>query len=72
MNERNANDRTTVLYNYPPNLLASGDDEIDGIELIEVDICYSTSDGKLTKVPLKVCLYVLAYICSFVLYMCVS
>lgn len=58
VNERNATDRSAVLYNYPPNLLATGDDEIDGIELIEVDVCYSTSDGKLTKVPIKVCVCV--------------
>ena len=52
--ERTASDRSMVLYSYPPNLGEAGRDEIDGIELIEVDVCYTTSDGKLFKTLLNV------------------
>ena len=53
--ERTASDRSMVLYSYPPNLGEAGRDEIDGVELIEVDVCYTTSDGRLNKTLLNVC-----------------
>ena len=52
--ERTASDRSMVLYSYPPNLGEAGRDEIDGVELIEVDVCFTTSDGKLFKTLLNV------------------
>ena len=60
--ERTASDRSMVLYSYPPNLGEAGRDEIDGVELIEVDVCFTTSDGRLCKTLLNVhadtvCLY---------------
>ena len=53
--ERTASDRSMVLYSYPPNLGEAGRDEIDGVELIEVDVCFTTSDGRLCKTLLNVC-----------------
>ena len=45
-----------VLYNYPPSLVSSGNvDQIDGVELIEADISYYSTDGKQIKTSLKVC-----------------
>ena len=52
--ERTASDRSMVLYSYPPNLGEAGRDEIDGVELIEVDVCFTTSDGRLCKTLLNV------------------
>ncbi len=44
-----------VMYNYPPNLVAlSGVNQIDGLELIEADVSYYSSDGKQLKTTLKV------------------
>ena len=44
-----------VLYNYPPSLVTSGNlDQIDGVELIEADVSFYSTDGKQQKVTLKV------------------
>ena len=52
--ERTASDRSMVLYSYPANLGETGRDEINGVEIIEVDVCFTTSDGKLYKTLLHV------------------
>lgn len=52
--ERTANDRSMVLYLYPPVLGESGKDEIDGVEIIAVDVCFTTSDGKLLRTSINV------------------
>lgn len=54
-----------VLYNYPPALVpvGGGVDQIDGIELIEADVSFYSTDGKQLKTTLKVsftCCYMLA------------
>ena len=55
MEERTSSDRSMVMYNYPPNLVAlSGVNQIDGLELIEADVSYYSSDGKQLKTTLKV------------------
>ena len=56
MSERTASERSMVLYSYPPNLGEAGQGEIDGVEIIEVDVCFTTSDGKLLKTLLNVCM----------------
>ena len=53
--ERTANDRSMVLYLYPPILGESGKDEINGVEMVEVDVCFTTSDGKFLRTSLNVC-----------------
>ena len=54
--ERTSSDRSMVLYNYPPSLVSSGNnvDQIDGVELIEADVSFYSTDGKQIKVTLKV------------------
>ena len=52
--ERTASDHSMVLYSYPPNLGEAGRDEINGVELVEVDVCFTTSDGRLCKTLLNV------------------
>ena len=52
--ERTASDRSMVLYSYPPNLGEAGRDEIDGVELIEVDVCFTPPDGILCRTSLNV------------------
>lgn len=44
-----------VLYNYPPSLVpvGGGVDQIDGMELIEADVSFYSSDGKQLKTTLK-------------------
>ena len=55
--ERTVSEHKSVLYNYPPNLTPSGAaDEIDGIEIIEVEVNFSSSDGKVLKTVIKVSL----------------
>lgn len=46
-----------VLYNYSPKLVTSGEmlDQIDGVELIEAEVSFYSSDGKQLKTTLKVC-----------------
>lgn len=60
--ERTASDLSMVLYSYPPNLGEAGRDEIDGVELIEVDVCFTTSDGRLCKTLLNVCADILYFV----------
>lgn len=53
--QRTSSDLSLVLYNYPPKLGALGtQSQIDGMELIEADISFYSSDGKQLRVLLKV------------------
>jgi hypothetical protein len=53
--KRTSSDQSLVLYNYPPKLVALGTyDQIDGMELIEADVSFYSSDGKQLKTVLKV------------------
>ena len=56
MSERTSTEHSMVLYNYPPALVpvGGGVDQIDGMELIEADVSFYSSDGKQLKTTLKV------------------
>ena len=52
--ERTSSDMSMVLYNYPPKLCAVGDiDEEE--DLIDINVCCYSSDGKPLQTTLKVC-----------------
>lgn len=53
--ERTSSEQRNLLYLFPPNLSSAGAvDEIDGIEIIEVEVNFSTTDGRGLKTVLKV------------------
>lgn len=53
--KRTSSEQRALLYLYPPNLTSAGAvDEIDGIEIIEVEVNLSTTDGRGLKTVLKV------------------
>ena len=54
--ERTSSDNAMVLYNYPPNLVAIGNsnEEIDGVDIINVVVCCFNTDGKQLQTTLKV------------------
>lgn len=56
VNERTSSDQSMVLYNYPPALVpvGSASNQIDGVELIEAEVSFYSSDGKQLKTTLKV------------------
>lgn len=54
VNERTSSDRAMVMYNYPPNVLAVYDHQLEGVEIIEVNVCCYSSDGKPLQTTLKV------------------
>ena len=58
--ERTSSEHRNLLYLYPPNVTSHGAaDEIDGIEIIEVEVHYN-SDGRDVHAVLKVCLFFIA------------
>lgn len=64
--QRTSSDRSIVLYNYPPKLVPLGTlDHVDGMELIEADISFYSSDGKQLKTTLKVSLPAPSHIRTF-------
>ena len=64
--ERTVSEHNAVIYNYPPNLTPSGAaDEIDGIEIIEVVVHFSSSDGKVLKTVIKVSIVFIHSLVSF-------
>ncbi len=55
VNERTSDEATMVLYNYPPNLVAmGGNNEIDGVDIINVTVCCFNTAGKQLQTILKV------------------
>ena len=61
--ERTSSDTSMVMYNYPSNLSTAGDSKkIEGMEVIEIDVCCYSSDGKSQHTTLRVCIISLTFV----------
>jgi len=53
--ERTSSEHRNLLYLYPPNITSGrAADEIDGVEIVDVEVNYNMADGRLITTVLKV------------------
>ena len=66
--ERTSSEHRNLLYLYPPNVTSHGAaDEIDGIEIIQVEVHYN-SEGRDVQTVLRVSLFFIAHSSFFSLF----